>query len=143
MDAKPNRVPQIYGYTVCVIAVVTFLICATVIVNNVFDLANPIQAGLPLESSLSSFDAYKATYQKDQRVPVAAPGSDARADTVSEATLRKRYDAMREDRISRVRFQSWKAITTSGLVLIISVILFAVHWRWLRKVGRAAEVAGA
>jgi hypothetical protein len=140
---KPNRVPQIYGYTVCVIAVVTFLICASVIVNNVFDLANPIQAGMGFESSLSSFEAYQATYQKDQRAVVGGAAGEARPDTLSVATLRNRYEAMRADRISRVRFQSWKAITTSGLLLIISVVLFVVHWRWLRKVGRAAEAGGA
>jgi len=140
---KPNRIPQIYGYTVCVIAVVTLLICASVIVNNVFDLANPIQAGLAFESSLSSFEAYEATYQKDQRSLVGGAAREARADTASEATLRKRYDALRADRTSRVRFQSWKAITTSGLLLIISVILFTVHWRWMRKLARAAEAGGA
>lgn len=80
---KASRVPQVYGYTVCVIAVVTFLICATVIVNNVFDLANPIQAGYGLESSLSSFEAYQATYQRDQRagLGVGAAAGEVRPDT--------------------------------------------------------------
>jgi len=136
---KASKVPQIYGYTVCVIAVVTFLICATVIVNNVFDLANPTQAGFGMESSLSSFDAYKATYQKDQRSVVGGTASEARPDTASEATLRVRYEAVRADRIGRVRFQSWKAITTSSLLLVISVVLFVLHWRWMRKVGSAVE----
>jgi len=136
---KPSKVPQVYGYTVCVIAVVTFLICATVIVNNVFDLANPIQAGFGMESSLSSFDAYKATYQKDQRSVVGGNASEARPDTVSEATLRKRYEAVRADRIGRVRFQSWKALTTSGLLLIISIVLFVLHWRWMKKAASSAE----
>jgi hypothetical protein len=143
MDAKPNRVPQIYGYTVCVIAVVTFLICATVIVNNVFDLASPIRAGYGFESSLSSFEAYKATYQRDQRSVVGGAAGDVRPDTASEATLRKRYDAVREDRIARVQFQAWKAIVTSGLLLIISVVLFALHWRWMKRQGAAAGAAGA
>jgi len=141
---KPNRVPQIYGYTVCVIAVVTFLICASVIVSNVFDLANPIEAGMGFESSVSSFEAYKATYQRDQRgMVVGGAASEVRPDTLSEASLRQRYEAMRADRISRVRFQSWKAITTSGLLLVISVVLFGVHWRWLRKQARAVEASGA
>jgi hypothetical protein len=140
---KPNRVPQIYGYTVCVIAVITFLICASVIVNNVFDLTNPIQAGFGFESSLSSFEAYQATYQRDQRAVVAGSANAVRPDTASEATLRTRYEALREDRIGRVRFNAWKAIVTSGLLAIISVVLFALHWRWMRRLGTAAEAAGA
>jgi hypothetical protein len=143
VEAKPNRVPQIYGYTVCVIAVVTFLICATVIVNNVFDLANPIAAGLGFESSLSSFEAYQATYQKDQRSVIGGTAGEVRPDTASVTTLRKRYEALRADRISRVQFQSWKAIVTSGLLLIISVVLFVLHWRWMRRLGAAAEAGAA
>ena len=139
---KTGKVPQVYGYTVCVIAVVTFLICATVIVNNVFDLANPIQAGYGSESSLSSFDAYKATYQKDQRVGGAAT-MEARLDTLSEATLRARYEAVRADRIARIRFQSWKALTTSGLLIVISVVLFLVHWRWMKKATGLPEAAAS
>jgi hypothetical protein len=138
---KTGKVPQVYGYTVCVIAVVTFLICATVIVNNVFDLANPIQAGYGLESSLSSFEAYQATYQKDQRSGSAAAAAEPRPDTLSEAALRVRYEAVRADRIARVRFQSWKALTTSGLLLVISVVLFVAHWRWMKTAGGAAEPA--
>ena len=140
MEARPNRVPQIYGYSVCVIAVVTFLICASVIVNNVFDLANPIAAGFSNESSLSSFEAYQATYLKDQRL--GAAGAEVRPDTASLATLHKRNDAVRADRISRVQFQAWKAIMTSGLLLVISVVLFALHWRWMRRQGAAGEAAG-
>ncbi len=138
---KAGRIPQAYGYTVCVIAVVTFLICATVIVNNVFDAANPIQAGYGSESSLSSFEAYQATYQRDQRLGAAGPA--ARPDTLSTAQLRTRYEAVRADRIGRVRFQAWKAITTSGLLLVISIVLFVLHWRWMRRLGSAAESAAA
>jgi len=135
VEAKRNWVPLIYGYTVCVIAVVTFLICATVVVNNVFDLANPIQASFG--TTLSSFEAYEA----DQHP--ASVGASARPDTASEATLRKRYEALRADRISRVTFQSWKAIVTSALLLIISVLLFVWHWRWMKRLGAAAEAGAA
>ena len=136
MAEKTSKVPQIYGYTVCVIAVVTFLICATVIVNNVFDLANPIQAGFGMESS---FEAYKASNQKDQRVGTAVAGAAPRADTLPDSVLRARYEALRTDRIARNRFQSWKAMTASGLMLIISVVLFVMHWRWMKKAGGEAS----
>ena len=138
---RASKVPQVYGYTVCVIAVVTFLICATVIVNNAFDLANPIQAGFGAETSLSSFEAYQASYQKDQQRFAATATAGPRADTLPEAKLRARYEAVRADRIARVRFQSWKALTTSGLLLVISVVLFVVHWRWMKRSGGATEPA--
>jgi hypothetical protein len=133
---KSNRVQLVYGYTVCVIAVVTFLICASVLVNNVFDLANPIAAGSAFGSSLSSFEAYQATAS---RPASAAPGQP---DTASAATMRRRFDALRADKISRVSFEAWKAIVTSGLLLLISVALFVWHWRWMKRLG-AAEAAAA
>ncbi len=129
---KPNRVPQVYGYTVCVIAVVTFLICTSVLINNVFDLANPVAAAPGLESSYEQWRA-------NQRPTAAAPGVQPQVDTTSDATWRRRYEAVRDQRISRVRFEAWKAIVTSGLLLILSVVLFVLHWRWMRKVGAAAE----
>jgi hypothetical protein len=135
MEAKRNWVPLVYGYSVCVVAVVTFLICTTVIVNNIFDLANPVQAGFG--TALSSFEAYQA-----EQHPASAAAS-ARPDTTSEATLRKRYEALRADHIARVTFQSWKAIVTSALLLIISVVLFVLHWRWMRRLGTAADGGGS
>ncbi len=142
MDAKANRVPQIYGYTVCVIAVVTFLVCASVIVNSVFDLANPIASGGAYGTALSSFEAYQATTQRDLRTAVAGQAGVAQVDTASETTLRKRYEALRADRISRVQFDAWKGIVTSGLLAIISIILFVLHWRWMKRLGAAGEASG-
>jgi len=133
MEAKRNWVPLVYGYTVCVIAVVTFLICATIVVNNVFDLASPIQAGFG--TTLSSFEAYEAEQHP------ASVSAAARPDTASEATLRRRYEALRVAHVARVQFQAWKAIVTSGLLLIISVALFLLHWRWMKRLGPAAEGA--
>ncbi|HVO35848.1 MAG TPA: hypothetical protein VMT21_09800, partial [Gemmatimonadales bacterium] len=86
-------------------------------------------------------EAYQATYQRDQRAVVGGTAGEVRPDTASVATLRKRYEALRADRISRVRFQSWKALVTSGLLLLISVVLFVLHWRWMKRLGAAAGAA--
>ena len=38
---QPRWIPQLYGYTVCLIAVVTILISRNSIVNNIFEFAEP------------------------------------------------------------------------------------------------------
>ena len=38
---QPRWIPQLYGYTVCLIAVVTILISRNSMVNNVFEFAEP------------------------------------------------------------------------------------------------------
>jgi hypothetical protein len=42
---KSQRVAQIYGYMVCLVAVITFLMSITQLVNSLIDLQDPIHAG--------------------------------------------------------------------------------------------------
>src|SRR5574341_1413877 len=76
---KTGRAWQWYGYAVCLTAVITGLICISGVINNAFDLANPL-AGERAEGSLTSFEAYKATRDRP------APRSDERQ--AQDKTLR-------------------------------------------------------
>lgn len=134
-----NRVAQLYGYTVCLVAVVTFLISASSIVGAWFDLASPLEADRQFfDASLTSFEAYKATYQHASEMRFRS--DQAKQDTFPEPVLRARYEALRTDHVARVHFQALRSITTSSLMLVLSVVLFSVHWRWLRK--RSASANG-
>ena len=42
---KPQRMPQIYGYLVCLVAVIPLLICASTLIYAISDLGDPIHAG--------------------------------------------------------------------------------------------------
>ena len=134
MTSSVNRVPQLYGYSVCLVALLTALFSITSIINNVFRLSNPIYAEerwAPFGASLDSFEAYKATYQRE---PVYRGTSEPTpADTLSEAGLRRRYDALRAERIATGRFAAQRGLTSSFIMFFISVGLFIVHWRWLKR----------
>src|SRR3954452_19355016 len=41
---RSDRVPQLYGYTVCLIAIVVMLVNVSSIVNRSFTLANPLMS---------------------------------------------------------------------------------------------------
>jgi hypothetical protein len=112
---------------VCLTAVITGLICITGVINNAFDLANPL-AGERADGSLTSFEAYKATRE------LRAPASDQRQppDTMSDDMLRVRYEALRADRLSQRTFRAKKQLITSLILLIVAAALFVTHWRWLR-----------
>jgi hypothetical protein len=62
-------------------------------------------------------------------------------DTMSEATLRQQYDALVADRTASTRYRSAKSLTTSGILLLIAVGLFALHWRWVRRLNGARAAA--
>jgi len=126
---KPNRIRQIYGYTVCLIAVVTSLICIGGAVSNAIDLTNPLLAAGGYDDSLSSFDAWMATHQKF----TPATGDVAARDTASVETQRARFEALRTSRISHQVFRARKGLIGQLLLLIIAVGLFATHWRWMRR----------
>ena len=128
---KPNRIAQIYGYTVCLVAIIVVLISVTGIVNAIFERANPLQAGRFGGAVLTSFDAYQATGSRE--ATPSDPNQAARRDTIPTAVLRQRYDALVADRIATTRYQTGKTLTTSGILLLVAIGLFVFHWRWARR----------
>jgi hypothetical protein len=133
---RPNRVAQLYGYAVCLIAVVVFLASANSFVENLFTAANPLRGGADrfgIQPSVTSFEAYRATVSRDPRMNGPA-ASGAQIGSLPDSTLRARYEVLRADRVDQARFDAERSLATSGLLLVLSLALFAVHWRWLRAV---------
>ena len=131
---KPNRVAQFYGYTVCLVALVISLTSLSSILSNLFQRANPLQSEMSFGVQLTSFEGYKASIAREGMFP---RNSQTAPDTTSEATLRKRYDALVADRVAETRYQTSKALTTSSIFLVIAIVLFGTHWRWILRLGNA------
>ena len=132
---RPERVAQLYGYTVCLIAVIMAITSILGIVEAAFNRAAPQIAETGewgwQEPSVSSFEAYRATYDRAQQFR-SSPDAP-KPDTVPEAELRRRYEAFRADRIERVRFKARRSLVTNTLTLLLAAGLFAWHWRWVRR----------
>jgi hypothetical protein len=133
---KPNRIPQIYGYTVCLIAVVAFLISINGIVDASFTLANPMHGPYGHVDGLTTFESYEASRGERTMSDRNAP-----PDTTSLETRRRRFEALRADRMDANRLQAWRRAVGSGLTMLIAIALFVWHWGWLRA--RAAEERAA
>ena len=125
---KPNRVRQIYGYMVCLVAVVTALICLNGAVGNAINLSDPVAAAGEYGENIESFEAWMGSRSQMRPVESGQP-----TDTTSEATYRERFEATRRSSISRVTFRSKKGLVTQGIVLVTAVLLFVTHWKWLRN----------
>jgi hypothetical protein len=139
--SRPSWIAPLYGYAVCLIAVITFLIGVTNFVDAAFHRANPLQARDRFgdRGSLTSFEAFRATYSGDRPTRVQ-PATGAGADTLSTAELRGRYEALRADHIARVSFEATQGLVKHGLLIALSIALFVSHWRWLRR--RGDDAAG-
>jgi hypothetical protein len=137
---RPERVPQLYGYTVCLVALFWAIISTISIVDASLTLSAPLYRGdrgfAGMEPSVSSFEAFRTTYDMSRRF-MGPDSRGAPADSVSEPELRRRYDALRADRMERNSVEARRSLITSVLSLLIATALFAFHWRWLRRTGNA------
>jgi hypothetical protein len=132
---RPERVPQLYGYTVCLIGLIWALASVISIVDATLSLSAPelrSRNDFGVEASVTSFEAFRLSYDQQRRFSAPNP-NDAKLDSIPEAELRRRYESLREDRIHRGRFEARRQIVVSALSLVIALALFAFHWRWLRR----------
>jgi len=136
---RPNPMAHLYGYTVCMISLVVGLITLASILGATFDRANPLQSDNPFGTSLASFESYKATYRREQAV--FERGEVAKKDSLSEAALRTRYEALVRDRIAATSYRTGKSITIGLIFLVLSGVLFVTHWRWVRRLNGAQRAA--
>jgi len=134
-----SRIAQVYGYAVCFITVIVILITIKSVVDALIDLTDPIAAesgGYGRSGrSLSSFELYKLDTRRDPRAPVAEPTTpvNAKPDSLSDTQLRRLYEAEREQAIRTVKFRALRTVIGSVLLMIVSLILFVIHWRMLRE----------
>jgi|SRR3990172_1169121 len=134
---KPHRIVQIYGYTVCLVTVITFLISIISLVNAIIDLGDPLHAGwdfsMEKSPSLASFENYKMDVLKSPQ----KEGETAKAAYVpDDQTLRAMYEAARTDKIQYAQHEANRSIIVDSLLIVICVVLFGTHWRWMRKLAR-------
>ena len=133
---KTSRMPQVYGYLVCLVAVITVLICASTLVYAILDLGDPIHAGYTPAGtpSLASFDNYKMDVLKS----VPKEGESVKAAYLpDDQTLRAMYEAAKDDKIQRERHEANRTIVIDSILIAICIVLFVTHWRWMRKLSKA------
>lgn len=146
--SRPNLIRQIYGYLVCLIAIITFLMAANSIVGAIFDLNRPAGIADPYGPN-PTFDEYRNDQlnadrmqqrQQLQLQPQAGgPTTPEPVQVRPDSTLRREYNEMRVQRSANVHWNALKSIVTSVLMLVIALVLFLIHWRWLRGLERREE----
>ncbi|HET9452823.1 MAG TPA: hypothetical protein VFO66_00965 [Gemmatimonadaceae bacterium] len=135
--SRLSWIAPLYGYLVCVIAVITFLVNISGFIDASFDRMNPLASGRsygPYGGSLNSFESFRATYEGARPTrPGPAPAAGTAADTLTTAELRQRYEALRADQLMLARHQSTQRLVKHGLLLVVAVVLFLTHWMWARR----------
>jgi len=129
---KQHRIAHIYGYAVCLVTVITFLISVTSLVNAIIDRGDPLhvvifsRSGTP---SLASFENYKMDVLKSPQKEAAYVPDDQ--------TLHTMYEAAKAEKIQSVQHRTRRAIIVDSMLIVFCVVLFGTHWRWMRKLSKA------
>jgi hypothetical protein len=138
MDRINSRISQVYGYAVCLITVIVMLIAIKQVVDAAFDLSDPIRAdgggygrtGRPITNfELYKMEARQQASMGNRPQPAVKVSADS---ALSDADLKRMYDAEREAAIGNARFRAIRSLVGSLLLIVLAGVLFGIHWRWLR-----------
>ncbi len=130
---KLQKIQIIYGYAVCLVTVITFLISVTSMVYALMDLTDPINAHRIYGKdapSLASYENYKIDIIKS-----LDPKHDVDLD---DTTLKSMYESAKEDAIAKVKHNAYRTIIVNSLLLLICIVLFTTHFIWMRKISKKA-----
>jgi predicted PurR-regulated permease PerM len=128
-----HLIAQIYGYLICLVAIITFLVAAGFIISELIDRTDPLIAtGYYYGSqqpSLASFENYKTDILRSMT------GADAsRSQYIpDDKTLHEMYDAAKNDKIHKELHHIKKSIASDCMLIVLSVAFFMIHWRWVRR----------
>jgi hypothetical protein len=138
MDRINSRISQVYGYAVCLITVIVMLIAIKQVVDAAFDLSDPIRAdgggygrtGRPITNfELYKMEARQQASMGNRPQPAVKVSVDS---ALSDADLKRMYDAEREAAIGNARFRAIRSLVGNLLLIVLAGVLFGIHWRWLR-----------
>lgn len=129
---KSKIITNIYGYAVCLTAIIVFIIGFSQLIFAFINSADPLHSGWSCgdSPSLASFENYKADIlmsgnNKSQSTDRYIP---------DKHTLHKMYKAAVNDKIALEKHRTTREIFVDSILVIIAAALFITHWRWMRKI---------
>ena len=128
---KKRKVIQVYAIIVCIVAIITFIICTAILVSAIIDRSDPIYSS-GSKADLSSFENYKMEVMKSIEKDQAYIPDDQ--------TINRMYEAAKEEKINKTLHQAKSDIIVSGLLIIFCIILFFTHWWMIKKYGKDEEI---
>jgi hypothetical protein len=126
--AVRNKMAQVYGYVVCVVAIITFLISVSGLIMSLIDKGDPMLSRYQGNQKLVSFEHYKAEALKNVTKDAAYIPQDN--------SLQEMYEAEKAEYLARAEHSIQKNIIVNIVVIVIALSLFFVHWVYLVRGGR-------
>lgn len=127
-----NKAAQIYGYVVCVVAVITFIVAVANVTMAIINMNAPLYSGFQQEFNLASFEIYKVDAMKNI--------SNEAAYIPTDSELKAMYESAVADAIARRSHQVKRDLIVNSILLIVSIALFFIHMKWMVKINRDLPV---
>ena len=125
---RKTLIAQIYGYAICLTAVITFLVSLGSLLNAVIDMSDPLYAWGRSEKDLASYENFKVdAMQSIQKEAAYIPDDNA---------LHEMYEAAKTEKIKKVKHNSLKSIVVSSILIVVSLVLFLIHLIWMKRLRR-------
>lgn len=131
MIARRSKVQQAYGYAVCLVCIIAGLITLVNVMNASMDFAHPeASPRFGFGPATQTFDEWKMMESRRFVVP-GQPVQPLPPDSV----LQRVYASERSEQLARAHWDAMRSFITNIVVLLVAIVLFVVHWRWLRAAG--------
>lgn len=131
MDRSSFDVGALYGYAVCLLAIVTFLVASAELVEGVLDLREPPYTTTYREGpSLVTLESYRLDLLDRAGLRDSAV---AAASLPPDSTLQSMFERERLYRLALSHQTSRKTIIVNLVLQVLAVGLFTAHWIWLRR----------
>jgi hypothetical protein len=133
---------QIYGYTVCLVAVLAFLFGAVNTVRAYLDIRELLYTEYYMTGpSLVSLGAYKIDLLS--RLQIEEGSGAVAALFPPDSTLQRMLEAERLQRLALSHQLSRRTMVVNLVLVALAVLIFAAHWMWLRVRERTATGEGS
>jgi len=144
--SKQNIISQIYGYAVCLTSVLVFIFNMPDIVESISTLSDPFHSVRASSVLAQSFEEWKINFIKDWSYREYDEGARPKINQAAlpdDAMLRRMFDNERANELQSHIHSARTSLFQKGILVILAVIFFVTHWRWVRQfVSPSTQIAG-
>ncbi|MHB9035167.1 MAG: hypothetical protein ACYC64_00770 [Armatimonadota bacterium] len=135
---KRHVVARIYGFLICLIALLTVIFSIQGVVEAIFNLTDAEQVAHSRSCDAYSYRGYNmASYEafKLDVIVAMASGQQKNQDQVKldEKMLKNAYQDALTSGIHSIARQAKTELTGYGILIFVSAVVFVFHWKWLQK----------
>jgi hypothetical protein len=138
---RPDGVSALYGYGICLIAVLVFLFNAAGLVSNIFRVVHPLAVGGPPFLMMRGERAgFGRGPMGGRRMRIQVFGHSPGGPQTSPSTptmpgaVAARITAAHTQAIADARFEAWRRLVVNLVLIALALLLFLWHWRWLHPI---------